>query len=334
MKFTRLLALAMVLMMLVSCFVACGDDPVETEPETKETEPKVTEPKVTEPEETEPEETEPCKHPRMKDGEFVPATCTVDGYKVTICRLCDEEFKEVIPAAHIEAPLTSVDGNYIKYTCTVCGESRVTDKDGAVVADASAIDFPFFVATFNGKADMADVMKGFGEVAIGKNEFAFVVDNKAAENGYVNVPSGSSNIAPNGYFTIVDLNSKLATGDFSVKFDVQFVENTLEPIALLTWIVDGVEYKLVTIDSACKLAVLGSAETAVLVDKGWDEIQVQVDVDTGAFYVDLNGARIATGNLGATLKGKTGSEIKFFEGASQFEANMDNISIGMIAEAK
>jgi hypothetical protein len=63
-------------------------------------------------------------------------------------------------------------------------------------------------------------------------------------------------------------------------------------------------------------------------------IQVQVDAETGAFYVDLNGARVATGTLGATFAGKTGSEIKFFAGVSQFEANMDNIAIGMIAEAK
>ena len=328
MKFTKLMALALVLVMLVSAFVACGSDPVETEPETEKQTEKQTE------KETEPKETEPCKHPRLKDGETVAATCTADGYKVTICRLCDEEFKEVIPAAHIEASLNSVDGNYIKYTCTVCGEVRVTDKDGAAVADASAIDFPFFVATFNGKADMNEVVMGYSEVALGDSAFTFVVDNQAAGNGYANVPSGTSNIAPNGYFTISDVNSKLTSSDFSVKFDVQFVENPVDAIALLTWNVDGTEYELVTIDSACKLSVLGGSSSAVLADKGWDEIQVQVDVDSGAFYVDLHGARVASGKIGASVKGKTGSAIKFFEGVSQFEANIDNIVIATVAEAK
>lgn len=333
MKFTRLMALVLVLMMLVSTFVACGGDE-DTQTESDSETVKQTE-KDTEPEtEPETEETEPCLHPRLKDGETKAATCTEDGYKITICRLCGEEFKEVIPAAHIEASLNSVDGNYIKYTCTVCGEVRVTDKDGAAVADASAIKFPFFVATFDGKTDMNDVVLGYSEIALGENEFTFVVDNKAAGNGYANVPSGTSNIAPNGYFCINDVNSKLATGDFSVKFAVQFVENPVDEIALLTWTIGGTAYELVTIDSACKISALGTSQTAVLADKGWDEIEVNVDVDTGAYYVYLNSALVASGKIGASVAGKTGSVVKFFESASQFEANIDNIVIGMIDEAK
>ena len=335
MKFTKLMALALVLAMMVSAFAACGGDkPVETEPAETQPKPVVTEPVVTEPEETEPEETEACKHPRLKDGELVPATCTADGYKITICRLCDEEFKEVLPAAHIEAPLASTDGNYIKYTCTVCGEARVTDKDGNAVADASAIAFPFFTADFEGKADMTEVMLGFGEVALGANEFVFVVNNAAAGNAYVNVPSGTSNIAPNGFFTINDTNAKLATGDFSVKFDVQFVEIPTDEMALLTWNVGGASYEIVTIDDEANLSVIGATASVALEDKGWDSIEVQVDVDSGSVFVNLNGNRVAAGTLGASVAGKTDSSIKFFESVGQFEANVDNIAIAMISEAK
>lgn len=336
MKFTRLMALVLVLMMLVSAFVACGNgNDTETNEGGESESVTETQPdKDTETEETEPLETEACLHPRLKDGETQPATCTEDGYKITICLLCDEEFKEVIPAAHTEVSLDSVDGNYIKYTCTVCGKVRVTDKAGAEVADASAIKFPIFAADFEGKADMADVVSAYIEIALGDSEFVVVANNTAEGNGYANVPSGTSDIAPNGYFSIKDINSKLATGDFSVKFAVQFIENPVDEIALLTWTIGGTAYELVTIDSACKIAALGTSETAVLVDKGWDEIEVQVDVDTGAYYVYLNGARVASANIGAAVAGKTDSAIKFFEGTSQFEANIDNISIGLIDEAK
>ena len=336
MKFTRLMALVLVLMMLVSAFVACGGgNETETKGGTEsdsETEKQLD--NETETEESAESETDACPHSNLTDGEAKAPTCTEDGYTTTICLRCKEEFKEIIPAVHTEVSLDSVDGNYIKYTCTICGNVRVTDKAGAEVADASAIKFPLFVADFEGKADMADVMLGYPEVTLAENEFARVVENEAEGNGYTNVPSGTSKVAPCGYFSIKDVNSKLATGDFSVKFAVQFIENPVDEIALLTWTIGGTAYELVTIDSACKIAALGTSQTAVLVDKGWDEIEVQVDVDTGAYYVYLNGARVVSANIGASVVGKTDSVVKFFESTSQFEANIDNIDIRMIDEAK
>ena len=333
MKFTKLMALALVLVMLVSAFVACGGGNTETTPDTT-TKPVESDPKETEKDPA--DETIDCVHPKWREVEVVDPTCTEDGYKLSRCTRCQAEQKEPIPAAHIEASLTSVDGNYIKYTCVVCGQARVTDKNGAAVADASAIKFPFFVAdfTFEDKAEMADVVAGYGDIALGDVKYVFVTNNKAAGNGYANVPSGSSDEVPNGYFVIKDVNNKLATGDFSVKLDVQFTEMPLADIALLTWNVGGSAYELVTVNEKGEISVLGASGAVALEDKGWDTIEVKVDVDSGSVFVDLNGKRVATGKIGAAVSGKTDSSVKFFEAASQFEANIDNISIGLIDEAK
>lgn len=61
---------------------------------------------------------------------------------------------------------------------------------------------------------------------------------------------------------------------------------------------------------------------------------IENPVDEIVFCVCLNGARVASAKIGASVVCETEPVIKFFEGVSQFEANIDNIDIGMIDEAK
>ena len=167
-----------------------------------------------------------------------------------------------------------------------------------------------------------------------KDEFVAFIVNVAENNTYINIPYGTSAVAPNGYFELSDVNNKMTTKDFSVKFAVQFTEFPKEAIALLTWKLGGVEYDLVTIDAAGVLTVLGSNQSNALTDKGWDVIEVCFDNETGDYYVYLNEQIFAKGNIGVAVAGKTDSAIRFFEGASQFEAYVDNVEIKFIDEAK
>ena len=341
MKFTKLLALALVLVMLVSAFVACGGgadtetNPPETEPKDTETEPKDTE---TEPKESESEtETEnDCEHPanRQRKMDEVAPTCTEAGYIDYLCRLCDAEWRLDLPATHTYGVLASVDGKYIRNTCIYCGSFYVTDETGATVEDASAIDFPFFATDFTDAESFADLLGGFPEIKLVKEEFIAFVVNEAENNTYINIPTGTSALAPNGYFEISDTYNKLTTKDFSIKLAVQFTEFPTETIGLVTWKLDGAEYDLVSVDANGVLSVLGSTQSKVLTDKGWDVVEICFDNETGDYYVYLNDQIFAKGNVGVAVAGKTGSALRFFEGVGQFEAYADNFDVKFIAEAK
>ena len=339
MKFTKLMALALVLVMLVSSFVACGGT-TDTETQAPETQAPETQAPETEPKETESEtvtETDPpCEHPenRQRKMDEVAPTCTEGGYIDYLCRLCDEQWRQELPATHTYGTTLSVDGKYTKYTCIACGSFYVADETGATVADPSAIDFPFFVADFTGATSLAALVGKFSEVKLVKEEFVAFVVNEAEGNTYINVPTGTATVAPNGYFELSDVNNKLTTKDFSIKMSVQLSEFPTSDLALLTWKLGGVEYKLLTLSPKGVVSVLGSTQSKALVDKGWDVLEVCFDVETADYYAYMNGEIFAKGNLGVAVAGKTDSAIKFFEGASQFEAYADDIEIKFIAEAK
>ena len=339
MKFTKLMALALVLVMLVSSFAACGGT-TDTETQAPETQAPETQAPETEPQETESEtETEtdpPCEHPenRQRKMDEVAPTCTEGGYIDYLCRLCDEQWRQELPATHTYGTTLSVDGKYTKYTCIACGEFYVADETGATVEDASAIDFPFFVTDFTDATSLAALVGKFSDVKLVKEDFVAFVVNEAEGNTYINIPTGSSSIAPNGYFELSDVNNKLTTRDFSIKMAVQLTEYPAEDIALITWKIGGTEYELLTLSSKGVVSVLGSTQSKVLVDKGWDVLEVCFDVETSDYYAYMNGEIFAKGNIGVAVAGKTDSAVRFFEGVSQFEAYADDIEIKFIAEAK
>jgi hypothetical protein len=100
-----------------------------------------------------------------------------------------------------------------------------------------------------------------------------------------------------------------------------------ETLPLVTWTIGETSYALVSITNQGRMQVLGTSTTYPLADKGWDEIKVEVDIDTGVYYVYLNGVAAMKGNMGAAVTGKTGSSVKFFDLVGQFEANIDDISL-------
>ena len=331
MKFTKILALTLALMMLVCAFAACGGDPADT------TEPVVTDPVETEPVETEPAETEAdCKHTRTKEvpGSLVEATCTVDGKYTLICRSCDLTWDEVIPAAHTYSPLASMDGQYTRYFCVVCSDTYVSDANGAKVEDYSAIEFPFFIASFDDIDDVKNIADKFAADIDYKDAFATqVVDFVDGEetNSYANVPTGSSEQNKNGYFELTDKNNAFASKTFTVAFNVRFDEYPVtETLDILSWTIGGTEYALVKVDNAGNIFVIGNSKAvAKFSDKGWDKVSVVVDPATGKVELSFEGADnttvIGEGKLGASATGKTDSFVRFFDDQGQFEAYIDEI---------
>lgn len=340
MKFTKLMALALVLVMVVSAFAACGGDTETDAPETNAPEtnaPETNAPDTNAPEtesDTESETENDCEHPKRREMDRVDPTCTATGYVDYLCRICNETFRVDLPATHTYGAMKSVDGKYTKYSCIYGDDTYVVDENGATVADASAIDFPFFVADFTDVGSLADAVAGYTDVKLTAEDFVDVVINVAENNTYLNVPFGSSAVAPNGYFTLSDVGNKLAAKDFSVKFSVKFFEYPAEAISLFTWSLGGTEYDLLTLDATGKISVLGSEQSKVLEDKGWDVIEICFDNETSDYYVYMNEDLFAKGNIGVAVAGKTESSIRFFEGASQFEAYIDDIDIKFIDEAK
>ena len=334
MKFTKLMALALVLVMLVSSFVACGGTG-DTETQAPETQAPETEPKETE-SETDAETEPPCEHPesRQKKIDEVAPTCTENGYIDYRCSMCGDILREEIPAAHTYGTVLSYDGKYTKHACSACGSFYVTDEAGATVEDASAIEFPFLVADFTDATDVASSFGKFSDIKFVGGAFVALVVNAAEGNTYINIPFGSAAVAPNDYFELSDVNNKLTTKDFSIKMSVQFAEYPVDEIALLTWQLGGTEYKLLTLNSDGVVAVPGATQNAVLKDKGWDIIEVRFDIETGDYYAYLNEDLFAKGNIGVAVSGKTDSVVRFFEGVSQFEAYADDIEIKFIDEAK
>lgn len=97
-------------------------------------------------------------HRGKKTGKVKDATCTEEGYIEYRCTKCDAYYyKPLEKLAHTYGEYKSVDGNYTRKICVVCGESYVVDATGARVDDTSAIDFPIFAATFEGIETLADI---------------------------------------------------------------------------------------------------------------------------------------------------------------------------------
>lgn len=339
MKFTKVMALAIALLMLVCAFAACGGDkePAETQ------KPDVTEPIVgddnTDPVETDPVVTEPveddCKHTRKREvpNSRVEPTCTTDGKYTEICRSCDATFDVVLPAHHEYSPLKSTDGQYTKYFCSVCSDTYVEDANGAKVADASAIEFPFFYTSFDDLADIKNVADKFEEIGY-KDSFATMIvtfTDGEEVNNYANIPQGSSAQNRFGYFELTDVADAFASKVFTISFMAKFDEYPLTgTLDLLTWTIGGVEYKLLTIDGVGDVFTVGNSKAvARYSDKGWDKITVVVDPAKGTVnvsFVDAVGnTSEGSGNLGASVAGKTGSSVRFFDDQGQFEAYIDEV---------
>ena len=333
MKFTKILALTLALMMLVCAFAACGGDPVDTTEA-----PVVTDaPTVTDAPDTGAAETEDsdCKHTRTREvpGSRVEAGCTVDGKYTVICRSCDLTWDEVIPAAHMYSGLKSTDGQYTKYFCSVCSDVYVADANDQKVADFSAIEFPFFYTSFDELADIKNVADKFEDIDY-KGAFATQVvtfTDGEETNSYANVPTGSSAQNANGYFELTDKNNAFASKVFTIGFSARFDEYPLTgALDLLTWTIGGTEYVLLTVDGIGDIHVIGNDKAvASFSDKGWDKVSVKVDPATGKVDVTFEGADAKTatgsGKLGASATGKTESFVKFFDNQGQFEAYIDEV---------
>ncbi|MBQ7292258.1 MAG: hypothetical protein IJW79_00815 [Clostridia bacterium] len=339
MKFTKVMALALALLMLVCAFAACGGDkepaatdPVDTPPVT---DPTGTEPTETDPTVTDPAEDEDCKHTRKREvpNSRVEPTCTTDGKYTEICRSCDMTFDVVLPAHHEYSPLKSTDGQYTKYFCSVCSDTYVEDANGEKVADPSAIEFPFFYTSFDDLADVKNIADKFEDIDY-KDAFATQVvtfTDGEEVNNYANVPTGSSAQNSNGFFELADKNNAFASKVFTISFMAKFDEYPLTGVLdLLTWNIGGAEYKLLTVDGVGDVFVLGNSKAvATYSDKGWDKITVVVDPAKGTINVDFVGAdgktSEGTGKLGASVAGKTGSYVRFFDDQGQFEAYIDEV---------
>lgn len=332
MKFTKILALTLALMMLVCAFAACGGETVDTTEA-----PDVTDAPDTQAPDTQAPETEDadCKHTRTKEvrGSRVEAGCTTDGKYTIICRSCDLTWDEVIPAAHMYTTLASTDGQYTKYFCSVCSDVYVADAAGNKVADFSAIEFPIFYTSFDELADIKNVADKFEDIDY-KDAFATQVvtfTDGEETNSYANVPTGSSAQNANGYFALADKNNAFASKVFTIGFNARFDEYPLTgKLDLLSWTIGGTEYVLLQVDGIGDIYVIGNDKAvASFSDKGWDKVTVKVDPATGKVDVTFEGAdqKTATGSgkLGASATGKTDSSIKFFDNQGQFEAYIDEV---------
>lgn len=333
MKFTKIMALVLALMMLVCAFVACGDPGEDTLP--GETDPITDAPETNAPETDDSEE---CMHTRKREraGTRVEPTCTVDGKHTMFCRSCDLEWDEPIPpTGHTYSPLKSIDGTHTKYFCTVCSDVYVEDANGVKVEDYSAIVFPFFYASFDDIVNIENIADKFDGVSY-KDAFATQVvtfTDGEETNSYANVPTGSSAQNSNGYFEVKDDENAMAAKSFTISFAAKFDEYPLTgELNLLTWGIGGTEYVLLTVDGIGDIYVIGNDKAvATYSDKGWDTVTVEVDPATGAVEVSFEGAdgktATGTGKIGASATGKTDSYVRFFDDAGQFEAFIDEILV-------
>ncbi len=332
MKFTKIMALVLALMMLVCAFAACGGPGEDTL--SDETDPVTDAPETNAPETDAPEE---CKHTRTRElpGTRVEPTCTVDGKYTEICRSCNLEWDvPVITPGHDYYSLDSLDGAYKKQLCKVCSDVCVEDANGVKVEDYSAIEFPFFRTSFDHIVSINNIADIFDGVSY-KDAFATQVvtfTDGEETNSYANVPTGST---ANGYFEVKDDENAMAAKVFTVSFASYFDELPLTgKLNLLTWYIGGAEYVLLAVDDIGDIYVIGNDKAvATYSDKGWDTVTVEVDPATGAVKVSFEGAdgktATGTGKLGASATGKTDSYVRFFDDAGQFEAYIDEICISV-----
>ncbi len=321
MKFTKLMALVLVLLMTVAVFAACGNDPAKTDPETT--------PEEATPDETTPEETtaddNACKHKNSlkKTGNDKAATCTEEGYIEYKCTKCGGfEYRPIDKLAHTYGSFKSVDDKYTKKVCSMCKGEVVEDAAGAVVADYSAIKFPLFAGSFDGVEtldDVAALFNGFGLTPTMAN----IVKNDPNGEIYLNIPSGNVSYAPNGCLDIIDEKAALVGKAFTLKFLARYEEAPLEKTALLTWTVDGKEQVLLSADIKTNYIDAKGANVAKSPNKGWDSFKVEFTA-SGDYTIYMNDAKIATGKVATT--GST-SVIRLFDNQSQFEAYLDEVII-------
>jgi phage FluMu protein Com len=323
MKFTKLLALALVLLMTVAVFAACNGDPAGTDPETTPSQDETTLPQQ---DETTPAETTAdCDHKNAlkKTGNEKAATCTEEGYIEYKCNKCDGlDYRTIDMRAHTYGAFKSVDGKYTKKVCSMCQGEVVEDEAGTVVADASAIKFPLFAGFFDGVEtieDAAALFNGFGLTPTMAN----IVKNDPNGEVYLNIPSGNVSYAPNGCLDLIDEKAALVGKAFTMTFLARYEEAPTEVTAFLTWTVDGKAQVLLSADSQGNYIDANGAKVAKSPHKGWDKFKVEFTA-AGGYTIYLNDAQIATGKVATT--GAT-SSIRFFDNKNQFEAYLDEIII-------
>ncbi len=322
MKFTKLMVFALVLVMLISAFVACNNEPDETTTNVPETTTQPAPKDTTEPATTE------CTHigswkRTYKDKE---ATCTEEGYIERECRSCGEISQEPTPKLeHAYNVSVSADGKYSKKVCSACNEIVVVDENGNAVADYSNISFPVFATDFDNVASLEDLNKLFdGFSAVLDGTFGNIVKDPNG-NRYVNVPTGNYGVNKNGRFELVDANKVLA-GGFVLKFAAHYSYSSF-PLAktpLLTWIVDGTNHVLLSVDKDGKLYNSEDQVIGTCAWKGWDNFEVAVKAD-GTYTVSQNGNTIGSGKTATAVN--TSSALKFFDNSSEFEAYLDNVAL-------
>ncbi len=336
MRFTKILALVLALMVLVSAFAACGGGNDETEAPVNETEAPV----------NETEAPNDCSHSRTREvpGSRIEPTCTEDGKYTVVCRSCEITWDEVLPAVHTYKTLNSTNGEYVKYTCAVCGHVYVADAAGVAVEDYSAIEFPFFYTSFDGLVDVRDIANMFDGVEYVSNWAAQVVElpngevNEAGEtlyDYYINIPTGNASQNKNGELVLKDTENAFAAKKFTVSFAAKFDEFSAEKMAILTWTIGGQAIELVSVDSLGYIYVSGNTKSvARFSDKGWDTVTVEVDPATGnvsfKFVSAIGEEATATGKLGASVAGKTESLVKFMGQVSEYEAYLDEIFFSVV----
>lgn len=323
MKFTKLMALALVLLMTVAAFAACNGDPKVTDPETTLDAQDTTPEDTTAPETT--VDDNACKHKNSlkKTGNDKDATCTEEGYIEYKCTKCGGfEYRPIDKLAHTYGSFKSVDGAYTKKVCSMCQGEVVEDASGAVVADYSAIKFPLFAGSFDGVEtlnDVAALFDGFGLTPTMAN----IVKNDPNGEIYLNIPSGNVSYAPNGCLDIIDEKAALVGKAFTLKFLARYEETPMEKTALLTWTVGGNAQVLLSADIKGNYIDASGKTVAKTPAKGWDSFVVEFTA-SGDYTISMNGAKIATGKVATS--GST-SVIRLFDNKSQFEAYLDEVII-------
>jgi len=317
MKFTKLMALALALLMTVAVFAACGGDPADTTTEAPET---------TEAPDSTPETTEPdsgCKHAGKKTGNNKDASCTEEGYIEYKCSKCDEfYYKPLEKLPHTYGEFKSVDGKYTKKVCVECKHSEVLDEAGEAVADASAITFPIFAATFEGIEELKDVEKMFDGFTMTPT-MANIVKTDPTGELYLNIPSGNVREAANGCLDLTDVGAQLVGKAFTLEFQAFYDEAPAENTSLLTWTVGDKTQVLLSGAVGNKYLDATGKEVAESPNKGWDSFKVEFTA-SGDYTIYLNGDKISTGKVATS--GST-SVFRFFDNKSQFEAYLDTIVI-------
>ncbi len=324
MKFTKLMLLALVLVMIVSAFAACGGEtPADTSTEAPETSTQPDDKGTSEP------ATTACTHAGSwrRTGNDVDPTCTETGYIERECRSCgiiDHEILEKLDHPYVTS--VSADGKYTREVCSVCGDAHVKDENGNVVTDITNIVFPIFSTDFSGVASLeavSNLYDGFSVVLDGT--YGNIVKDPNGNN-YVNVPTGNYAVNKNGRFELTDENKVLA-GGFIVKFSAHYSYSSfpLEKTALLTWIVDGTNQVILSVDKDGKIYNSEDQVIGTCAWKGWDNFVVSVAAD-GTYTVTQNDVAIGTGKV-ATTAASTSSAIKFFDNVSEFEGYLDNVTL-------